>query len=64
MKRHTHGRCRPCGAIFQWQGRPLLRDALCPRCRQPLDRTAAGIARHIPIVEEHPVYIVMRRGTP
>lgn len=48
------GRCAPCKTIFEWRGRPLVRDALCPRCKVPLDRTAANLVKRIPIVDEHP----------
>lgn len=41
----TAGRCRPCGVVFSWQGKPLLRDALCPRCKRPLDRTAVALLK-------------------
>ena len=27
-----HGRCKPCGVIYEWDGKPLLRDARCKRC--------------------------------
>ncbi len=36
----TQGRCRPCAVAFRWQGRPLLKRALCPFCKQPLSRTS------------------------
>jgi len=42
---YTHGKCTPCRAYYQWEGKPLLRDARCPRCSQPLERTCKG---HLP----------------
>lgn len=56
-RRATHGRCIPCKVILRWYGAPRLRDASCPRCHGPLVRTAANLARRIPVVEEHPVVI-------
>ncbi len=41
----TLGRCNDCGgaahpyAVYEWKGVPLLRDALCPLHRTPLDQT-------------------------
>jgi hypothetical protein len=34
------GRCKPCAVAFKWpQGKPKLRNALCPYCNQPLSQT-------------------------
>lgn len=55
MRRATYGRCRPCDVIFKWEGRPLLRDALCPNCKRPLDRTAANLVKNVTIVNETPL---------
>lgn len=40
---YTQGRCRPCKKAFRWNGRPLLRDALCPSCKEPLSRTSRSL---------------------
>lgn len=47
----TQGRCRGCRVRFVWKGKPLLRDALCNRCKQPLDRTSRELRRHQTVVE-------------
>ena len=39
MPQTTTGRCHYCNIRYSWHGRPLRRDALCPRCRNPLRRT-------------------------
>jgi predicted amidophosphoribosyltransferase len=58
-RRTTAGRCWRCKVIFQWAGRPLLKNALCPRCKKPLDRTAVSLVSHTPILEdEHPLELV------
>lgn len=50
-----HGKCHACEVIFEWHGYPLLRTAFCPRCGQPLARTAANLERKMPVVGELPV---------
>lgn len=47
----TQGRCRPCRIRFVWRGKPLLRDALCPRCKQPLARTTHELRQYRTVVE-------------
>lgn len=37
----THGKCAGCEIVWKWEGRLLLREAKCPRCKVPLARTAA-----------------------
>jgi hypothetical protein len=51
------GRCRPCKIRVVWEGKPLLRDALCPRCKAPLDRTSSDL-RSVQTVDEHPFAVV------
>jgi hypothetical protein len=47
----TSGRCRPCGVIYQWgKPGPLLREAHCPKCKRPLDRTATALVKNVSIV--------------
>lgn len=36
-----HGRCKPCAVIYEWDGKPLLRDARCKRCGGPLGFTTS-----------------------
>lgn len=43
--RYTHGKCERHKLIFRWSGSLRLRDARCPYCRQPLDRTAASLIK-------------------
>ena len=38
--------------IYRWQGAPLLRNAACPTCRVQLSRTAARLARRVPVLEQ------------
>lgn len=37
--RKTTGRCYGCKVRFVWNGKPLLKNALCPRCGEPLHLT-------------------------
>lgn len=39
MKNETQGKCTTCKVRWLWQGRPRLKDALCPQCGKKLDRT-------------------------
>jgi hypothetical protein len=49
--------------IWRWQGRPLLANAICPRCKVTrLDRTAARLVKRIPIVEQTPLVDTGRRS--
>ena len=32
------GQCDTCERRYRWEGEPLLRDALCPKCKTPLRR--------------------------
>lgn len=50
----TQGRCKPCRIRVVWTGRPLLRDALCPRCRDPISRTTRTLRYHLTVTKEHP----------
>jgi hypothetical protein len=40
-----YGRCDNCGgaahpyAVYSWSGKPLVRDAVCPKHRTPLAKT-------------------------
>ena len=43
----TQGRCVPCGTAYRWSGAPLLKDAACPRCARPLERTTQHLKRAI-----------------
>ncbi len=52
-----HGRCAKCRVIWRWTGRPLVRDALCHVCREPLARTAARLVRNIPIRHGQPLEV-------
>ena len=36
----TQGKCVLCKAHYEWKGKPLLRDAQCPRCKTKLERTS------------------------
>jgi uncharacterized paraquat-inducible protein A len=39
-RHHGIARCKPCKMAFAWpKGKPKLRDALCPRCGEPLSQT-------------------------
>lgn len=53
----THGKCTTCDVVFRWTGKPLLRQAVCPRDRTHglLARTAARLVKHMPVVDEHPL---------
>ena len=33
------GKCHPCRIVFEWEGKPLVRNASCTRCGSPLRRT-------------------------
>lgn len=35
----TKGRCWKCNVIYEWKGKPLLRDSACPECRCKLHPT-------------------------
>lgn len=37
--KRTHGRCKSCRKVWGWLGKPLLRDAHCPRCGMRLRQT-------------------------
>ena len=47
----TQGKCTPCRRRYVWKGRPLLRRALCPSCRRPLDRTTHILKKFATVVE-------------
>ncbi len=36
----TQGKCVLCKVHYEWKGKPLLRDAQCPRCKTKLKRTS------------------------
>ena len=33
------GKCRYCRTVWEWSGRPRLRDARCPHCGMELEKT-------------------------
>ena len=35
----TTGRCHTCNTRYVWRGKPLLRDAHCPKCHASLQLT-------------------------
>lgn len=53
----TQGKCFRCKVAFRWKGKPLLREALCPRCKEPLSKTSRHL-KSLPWVEEHPHWLV------
>ena len=36
LRDRRHGACVECRVIYQWQGLPCQRDALCPECSGPI----------------------------
>lgn len=42
----TIGKCPSCRILYEWEGRPLLRDALCPACGSALRRTTMRLTRY------------------
>ena len=47
-------RCKPCKLAFTWpQGKPKLRDSLCPRCSAPLSPTT-HLLKNLSFTEETP----------
>lgn len=57
MRRETQGRCRPCKIAYRWLGKPLLREALCPKCSRPLARTTGDLTK-VPWLYEAPHRLV------
>jgi len=60
MPANCHGRCRTCDVIWCWPGgkhalRVTKGEAFCQVCGQELDRTAARLAKSIPIRDGQPV---------
>lgn len=53
----TQGKCVRCAVAFRWRGKPLLRNALCPRCKEPLSKTTRHL-KSMPWVESHPLMVV------
>lgn len=41
------GKCVSCKVIYEWEGKPLLRDSGCPRCASPLRATSKQ--SHLPV---------------
>lgn len=39
MPRTTTGRCHHCNIRYAWQGKPRLKDAYCPKCKNMLHAT-------------------------
>lgn len=49
----TKGKCDGCRVVYVWAGKPLLRHAICPRCRAELTQTTSQ--SKLPRVhDEHP----------
>lgn len=42
-RRTTTGKCPHCRVRFEWEGLPLLRDALCHNCLKPLKQTSRAL---------------------
>lgn len=48
----TYGRCDDCRdrthkyIVYEWRGKPLLRDAICPVHKMPLARTTRPNGKH------------------
>lgn len=40
-------KCDPCGSVFRWNGKPLVRDAKCPICGRALARTTWDATRRL-----------------
>ena len=40
------GKCIRCKLIWTWNGNLLLREAKCPRCKDPLARTATRLIKN------------------
>ena len=38
--RLTTGKCDQCLLVYTWDGKPLLRDAYCIKCKRDLKRTS------------------------
>ena len=56
----VHGRCRNCGpnVVYRWlSGRPLLRNAACPRCGKRLKQTAIALMAAPEIRDEQPKFL-------
>jgi predicted amidophosphoribosyltransferase len=51
------GKCSTCRLRFTWRGRPLLKHALCPHCKQPLERTSHEMKRFRHVSEPHPLEV-------
>ena len=43
MPAPTQGKCAACRRRCVWRGRPLLREAYCPRCGGKLERTTSKL---------------------
>lgn len=58
------GRCRQrsCGLVYVWDGRPLVRDALCPKHLTPLARTSR--LAEVPFTRRSPAAGSARKGGP
>ena len=39
----VQGKCTDCQVRWMWRGKPLVRDAICPACFRPLDRTSGYV---------------------
>lgn len=53
MPNKTTGRCPKCLIHFTWEGKPLLRDALCPFDQTPLAHTSylyQGVKLTMPVL--------------
>lgn len=41
--RQSQGKCIHCRVRWTWWGAPLVRNALCPACHRPLERTSQNL---------------------
>ena len=52
------GKCERCELRYTWRGKPLLRQALCPKCKHPLARTSHEMKRFRHIYDVHPLMTI------
>lgn len=60
MSAESHGRCAHCNVIWKWRAtkhapKVTKGEAFCETCGGELDRTAAGLAKHITIKDGTPI---------
>lgn len=51
MADKKQGKCEHCKLRIVWEGKPLLRDALCPGCARALERTSSDMKRFPTIIQ-------------